>query len=82
MDETFGDRLSEQEKQKIADFTGKQIGLGLGFRLKSGSESAKQDLESLVREALKKADKETQNLFKKLEDLKNEMEKEKNPCKR
>lgn len=69
--------MSESERQKIAEFTGKQIGLGLMFRLGTGSEDAKKELEVLVRKALEKADKETQDLFKKLEELKNEEDKKK-----
>ncbi len=72
LDQYFGNKLTEDEKQKIAKFTGKQIKPWHLPDLLSRNSEAFKKLEQRVREALKKANSETQEIFKKLEKLREE----------
>ena len=44
LDKNVGDKLTEAEKQKVAEFTGKQIGIAAAIALAAGSEKAKKKL--------------------------------------
>ena len=76
LDELLGDRLTEAEKQKIAKFTSDQVKLTDILPLIKGDEAKLKEIEQRVRDALKNADKDTQDLFEKLEELKEEILKE------
>ena len=86
LDKSFGDTLTNEEKDKIAQFTGKQIKpWHLPGLLDPNNIKAQEELQKRVDEALKKANKETQDIFNKLkkmiEDKKKELEeKEKQTC--
>lgn len=74
LDKHIGDRLSEDDKNVIAEFTSRQIGvLNLPGLLKNDPK-ALEALEARVRKALQKADDRIKKIFEELEKIKKELE--------
>jgi hypothetical protein len=84
LEQELGNKLTVGEKKVIADFTGRQIGFGLGMDLTSKNEATKKKAEQVlvekVKKALEKADDPTKEVFKKLEQLQGEINKEGDSC--
>jgi RHS repeat-associated protein len=84
LDKNFGEKLTEEEKRKIASFTGRHIGIrdvgGLTSKKPEELRVAQDKLEERVRKSLEKADQQTKDLFKKFDELNKQKQEENIPC--
>ena len=80
LDKNFGDKLTDKQKKRISDFTGKYIGPFDVPGLMSKDPKKLKIIEDKVRKALEKSDEETKKAFEKLEELTKEKEANNKTC--